>query len=120
MTLASVTLHFGNLTLDPGNLLAWIAAALLAGWLAGTLTRGRGFGCLGDILLGVIGALVGLVVLSVLPLHITGTLGFLGTLAVAFVGALALALVARLFGGGKRRTIVIRRARTPNPPSGSA
>jgi uncharacterized membrane protein YeaQ/YmgE (transglycosylase-associated protein family) len=120
MTLTSGTLHFGNLTLDPGNLLAWVAAALLAGWLAGTLTRGHGFGCLGDILLGLIGAIVGLVVLSVLPLHVSGTLGFLGTLVVAFLGALALALVARLFGGGQRRTIVIRRSHTPNPPNGGA
>jgi uncharacterized membrane protein YeaQ/YmgE (transglycosylase-associated protein family) len=114
MTFAYGSLHFGDLTLDPGSLLAWAGAALLAGWLAGQLVRGRGFGCLGDILLGVIGAIVGLVALSVLPLRISGTLGFLGTLVVAFLGALALALVARLLGGGQRRVIIIRRPRTPS------
>lgn len=114
MTFTSGTLHFGNLTLDPGSLLAWVAAALLAGWLAGKLVRGQGFGCLGDILLGVIGAIVGLVVLSLLPLQISGTLGFLGTLVVAFFGALALALVVRLLGGGQRHVVVIRRPRAPD------
>lgn len=101
-------LGFGNLVLDPGNLLLWGIAALLAGWLAGHLVRGRGFGCLGDILLGLIGAVVGLVVLSVLPLHITGTVGFLGTLAVAFFGSLILAAVGRLLGGGRKRVVVVR------------
>jgi uncharacterized membrane protein YeaQ/YmgE (transglycosylase-associated protein family) len=115
MTISFGSLHFGHLTLDPGSLLAWAAAALLAGWLAGQLVRGHGFGCLGNILLGVIGAVVGLVVLSVLPLHISGTLGFLGTLVVAFLGALALALVARLLGGGQRRVVVVRRPRVPDP-----
>jgi uncharacterized membrane protein YeaQ/YmgE (transglycosylase-associated protein family) len=114
MTFSFGSLHFGQLTLDPGSLLAWAAAALLAGWLAGQLVRGRGFGCLGDILLGVIGAVVGLVVLSVLPLHISGTLGFLGTLVVAFLGALALALVARLLGGRQRRVVVVRRPHFPD------
>ncbi|HEY7984537.1 MAG TPA: GlsB/YeaQ/YmgE family stress response membrane protein [Ktedonobacterales bacterium] len=118
MTFVFGSLHFGDLTLDPGNLLAWAAAALLAGWLAGKLARGHGFGCLGDILLGVVGAIVGLVVLSVLPLHITGTLGFLGTLVVAFLGALALALVARILGGGNRRRVIVIR-RPPSPGRGA-
>ncbi|HEX9413761.1 MAG TPA: hypothetical protein VF916_09690, partial [Ktedonobacterales bacterium] len=87
MTVEIGPLHFGQLTLDPGSLLAWGAAALLAGWLAGKLVRGHGFGCLGDILLGVVGAIVGLVILSVVPLHIEGTQGFFGTLVVAFLGA---------------------------------
>ncbi|HEV2235516.1 MAG TPA: GlsB/YeaQ/YmgE family stress response membrane protein [Ktedonobacterales bacterium] len=118
MTFVVGSLHFGELTLDPGNLLAWAAAALLAGWLAGKLVRGRGFGCLGDILLGVVGAIVGLFVISLLPLHISGTLGFLGTLVVAFLGALALALVARILGGGNRRRVVVIR-RPPTPGSGA-
>lgn len=102
-------LGFGNLVLDPGNLILWAIAALLAGWLAGHLVRGHGFGCLGDILLGLVGAVVGLVILSLLPLHITGTLGFLGTLVVAFFGALILAAIGRLLGGGRRRVVVDRR-----------
>lgn len=108
--------HFGRLTLDPGDLLGWIVAALLAGWLAGKLVRGHGFGCLGDVLLGLIGAVVGLIVLSVLPLPLGGTLGFFGTLVVAFFGALLLAALGRLIGGGRRRVVVVHRQAPPAPP----
>ncbi len=94
-------IHVGNLTLDPGNILAWIVAALLAGWLAGLLVRGHGFGCLGDILLGLVGAVVALFILAYLPIPISGTLGFLGTLIVAFLGAMLLAAIGRLLGGGR-------------------
>jgi uncharacterized membrane protein YeaQ/YmgE (transglycosylase-associated protein family) len=114
MTVEIGPLHFGQLTLDPGSLLAWGVAALLAGWLAGKLVRGHGFGCLGDILLGVVGAIVGLVILSVVPLHIEGTQGFFGTLVVAFLGALVLAAVGRLIGGGRRRVVVVRPPRWPD------
>lgn len=102
MVMVLGALGFGNLVLAPGNLVLWAIAALLAGWLAGQLVHGRGFGCLGDILLGLVGAVVGLVIVSLLPLHLTGTLGFLGTLVVAFVGALILAAIGRLLGGGRR------------------
>lgn len=106
--------HFGQLTLDPGSIVGWIVAALLAGWLAGKLVRGHGFGCLGDILLGLIGAVVGLVILSYLPLPITGTQGFFGTLLVAFFGALVLAALGRLIGGGRRRVVVVHRPPWPD------
>lgn len=113
MWLVVGALGFGNLILAPGNLIMWAIAALLAGWLAGHLVRGHGFGCLGDILLGLVGAVVGLVVLSLLPLHISGTLGFLGTLVVAFFGALILAAIGRLLGGGRRGRVVVVERRTP-------
>jgi uncharacterized membrane protein YeaQ/YmgE (transglycosylase-associated protein family) len=95
---------FHPISLNPGGWLAWTVVALLAGWLAGHLVRGRGFGCLGDILLGLIGAVVGIVVLSavptsVLPSGIEQPLGFLGSLVVAFLGAFSLALIGRVLGG---------------------
>lgn len=99
----------GGLQLEPGGCLSWIFAGLIAGWLAGTLVRGRGFGCLGDIVLGLIGAFIGSVIVDLLPasaavsLHLTGTLHFLGTLVVAFIGALMLAILGRLIGGGNSR-----------------
>ena len=97
----------GDLQLDPGGCLSWAFAGLLAGWLAGMMVRGRGFGCLGDIVLGLIGSFVGAVIASLLPpsvaasLHLTGTLHFLGTLVVAFIGALLLAGLGRLLGDGR-------------------
>jgi uncharacterized membrane protein YeaQ/YmgE (transglycosylase-associated protein family) len=103
MTLATTQLFsLAELTLDPGGCVSWAIAALVAGWLAGLIVRGRGFGCLGDIVLGLIGAFVGNLILSLLPLTITGTQHFFGTIAVAFFGALILAAIGRLIGGSGR------------------
>jgi uncharacterized membrane protein YeaQ/YmgE (transglycosylase-associated protein family) len=41
------------------GLLSWIIVGLIAGWLAGVVMRGRGYGVAGDIILGIIGALLG-------------------------------------------------------------
>jgi uncharacterized membrane protein YeaQ/YmgE (transglycosylase-associated protein family) len=41
------------------SIIAWIALGLIAGWLAGVLVRGSGYGVIGDIVLGIVGALVG-------------------------------------------------------------
>ncbi len=114
--LGTTTVTFGRLTLDPGGIVLWIVASLLAGWLAGKLVRGHGYGCLGDILLGLLGAFVGIVVLSFVPLPISGTLAFWGTVLVAFLGALILAAIGRLIGG--RRRIVVRKPPDPYRPYG--
>ena len=79
-------------------LLAWIVIGLIAGWLAGTLSRGRGFGCIANLVLGLIGALLGGWLFG--KLGIMGG-GFLYTLAAATVGAVVLVLVAGLFSGNK-------------------
>ncbi len=77
--------------------IAWIIIGLLAGWIAGTVTRGRGFGCLVDVVLGLIGAVIGGWIFT--RLGIT-TFGFWGSLAAATVGAVLLVAIARLFAGG--------------------
>ncbi|MGP8155849.1 MAG: GlsB/YeaQ/YmgE family stress response membrane protein [Candidatus Acidiferrales bacterium] len=78
--------------------IAWIIIGLLAGWIAGTVTRGRGFGCLVDVALGLIGAVIGGWIFT--RLGIT-TFGFIGSLAAATVGAVLLVAIARLFAGGR-------------------
>jgi uncharacterized membrane protein YeaQ/YmgE (transglycosylase-associated protein family) len=78
---------------------AWIVIGLLAGWIAGHITRGRGFGCVVDIILGLIGAVIGGWVFTRLGIS---ALGFFGSLAAATVGAVLLVAVARLFAGGSR------------------
>src|SRR5579872_1765287 len=50
--------RMGVIYYDHG-LLAWILIGLIAGWLTGTVTRGRGFGCFADTILGMVGALIG-------------------------------------------------------------
>jgi uncharacterized membrane protein YeaQ/YmgE (transglycosylase-associated protein family) len=78
--------------------IGWIIIGLLAGWIAGHLTRGRGFGCVVDIILGLIGAVVGGWIFTKLGIVLWG---FWGSLAAATVGAVVLVAIARLFAGGK-------------------
>lgn len=81
------------------GLIAWLIIGLLAGWLAGRLTRGRGFGCVVDVILGLIGAVIGGWVFTRVGI---GGFGFWWSLAAATVGAVLLVAIARLFAGGNR------------------
>ena len=84
----------------PGRtLLGWIILGLIAGWLAGKLARGRGFGCIGDTLLGLIGSVVGGWIFTKLGIAHENT--FLLSLAAATVGAVVLVSIAHLFFGGR-------------------
>jgi uncharacterized membrane protein YeaQ/YmgE (transglycosylase-associated protein family) len=76
----------------------WIIIGLIAGWLAGTIARGRGFGCITDVILGLVGAVIGGWIFSSLKIP---TFGFWGSLAAATVGAVLLVAVARIFAGGR-------------------
>jgi len=65
----------------------------IAGWLAGVVMKGRGFGLLGDIVIGIVGAFLGSFLLGLLGIAFYGLFGVLLT---AFIGAVVLLLVARL------------------------
>ena len=52
--------------LAPGGLLAWLVVGLVAGWLAGQVTKGGGFGLIGNLVIGLIGAFIGGLVFSYL------------------------------------------------------
>jgi uncharacterized membrane protein YeaQ/YmgE (transglycosylase-associated protein family) len=80
--------------------LGWIIIGLLAGWLAGTLSRGHGFGCIANIVIGLIGALLGGWLFTKLGI-VGSSSSFLYSLAAATVGAVVLVLVAGLFSGNK-------------------
>ena len=74
--------------------LVWvIVIGILAGWIAGKIMRGRGFGLLGDLIVGVIGSLLGSFIFGLLGL---GAYGLIGRLVVAIVGALILLWLIRL------------------------
>lgn len=83
----------------PRGILAWIVLGLLAGWLAGKLSRGRGYGCIADVLLGLLGSVIGGWVCT--KLGIFGG-GFLFSLAAATLGAVILVAIVHLFTGGSR------------------
>ncbi len=78
------------------SVIGWLLIGLLAGWLAGKLSRGRGFGCIANVVLGLIGALLGGWIFT--RLGVWGG-GFLFSLAAATVGAVVLVAIARLFSG---------------------
>jgi uncharacterized membrane protein YeaQ/YmgE (transglycosylase-associated protein family) len=65
-----------------GAVLIFLLIGLGAGWLAGKIVKGRGFGLVGNTLLGVVGALVGMVLFMLLGLRAVSLVG-------AFVGATA-------------------------------
>jgi len=76
------------------TILIWMAIGLVAGWLA-SLAVGGGYGVIGDIVLGIVGAFLGGFIFRALHLHIPFR-GVAATIFVAFVGAVALLLLMRL------------------------
>ena len=76
------------------NLLIFLAIGALSGWLAGSIMRGGGFGLLGDIIVGIIGAEVGGYLFGLIGIS-AGT-GLLGPIITATFGAMALLFIIRL------------------------
>jgi len=77
------------------NGLIWfLIIGAVAGWLAGLLMKGRGFGILGDIIVGIIGAVLGGWLFGALGISAGG--GLAGSLIVAFIGAVILLFLVRL------------------------
>lgn len=66
----------------------------LAGWIAGNLMKGRGFGVVGNVLLGVVGGFVGAIVFRLLGLMSTG---IVGSLVVSTAGAVLLLYLVKRF-----------------------
>lgn len=84
------------------GILSWIVVGLIAGWLAGELMRGDGFGLVGNIIVGIIGALLGgFLATSLFGLGDTLTGINVTTLLVAFLGAVVLLGILRLFRGSR-------------------
>jgi uncharacterized membrane protein YeaQ/YmgE (transglycosylase-associated protein family) len=75
------------------NLILFLVVGVAAGWMAGRIMKGGGFGLLGDMVVGVIGAFVGGWLFGLLGI---ATGGILGLLVTALVGALVLLYVIRL------------------------
>lgn len=76
------------------EILWFILIGIAAGWLAGQLMRGGGFGLVGDLVLGVVGALVGGFLFRQLGLAAGG--GLIGALIVATIGAVVLLFLGRM------------------------
>ena len=91
------------------GLLAWIVVGAIAGWLSGQFMKGRGFGLLGDILVGIAGGLIGGYLAGLLLKMPDAVNGInLPSILVAFLGAVLLIFVARLFQGRGRGSLLHR------------
>jgi uncharacterized membrane protein YeaQ/YmgE (transglycosylase-associated protein family) len=77
------------------SLVLILVVGVVAGWLAGQLVRGTGFGLIGDLIIGVIGAFIGTWLLPRLNIHI-GT-GMVGAIVTATIGAVLLLIILRVF-----------------------
>lgn len=75
------------------GLLLFVLIGLIAGWLAGMLVKGGGFGILGDIVVGILGAVIGGYVFRALGISAGG---LVGAILVATVGAVILIFILRL------------------------
>lgn len=84
-----------------GGLIWWIVVGLVAGWAAGQLMKGTGFGALWDIVLGIAGAIIGGYLFGMLGVTTGG--GLVASIIVAIIGACVLIGLSRLFSG--RRSV---------------
>ncbi|MFZ0798793.1 MAG: GlsB/YeaQ/YmgE family stress response membrane protein [Terriglobales bacterium] len=74
--------------------LVWVVlVGILAGWLAGQITKGSGFGVLGDLIVGILGSLLGSFLFGLLGIY---AYGLLGRLVMAVIGAIVLLWLIRL------------------------
>lgn len=88
--------HYAAVDLQPPGIIGWLLVGLIAGAIAGRIVRGRGYGCVVDIVVGILGAFIGGFLLS-LVVPTSQTYGFIGSLLVATLGAVVLLAVIRLF-----------------------
>ena len=82
------------------GILVILFVGLIAGWLAGKVVRGTGFGLIGDLIVGIAGALVASLLFPRLGIHL-GT-GLVSEIIYSAIGAVVLLLIVRLLRSGGR------------------
>ena len=75
-----------------------LVVGIVAGWIAGLLVSGGGFGIIGDFIVGIIGAFIGDYVLN--HFHVVIATGIVGLIVNAVIGAVILLVILRLVGFG--------------------
>jgi uncharacterized membrane protein YeaQ/YmgE (transglycosylase-associated protein family) len=76
------------------GLIAWIIIGAIAGWLAGVIVKGGGFGLIVDIIVGIVGAFIGGWLAGILHISLGG--GWIGSIITAVIGAVILLFIVRL------------------------
>lgn len=83
------------------GLIAWIIIGVIAGWLTGKLMKGSGFGFFMDMIVGLVGALVGGFLSSRMGMGGVGEHGLILSIVIATIGAVILTLMVRLISGNR-------------------
>jgi uncharacterized membrane protein YeaQ/YmgE (transglycosylase-associated protein family) len=86
------------MNLSNQSLLVILVVGIVAGWLAGRVMSGGGYGLIGDLIVGLIGAFIGDWLLPQLNIHLG--VGIVALIINAFIGAVVLLLILRLVSGG--------------------
>jgi uncharacterized membrane protein YeaQ/YmgE (transglycosylase-associated protein family) len=98
-----------SVTLDPGSILVWALIGLVAGFLASRVMLGHGMGLLGDIVVGIVGAIAGGFLARYLGVTTAATShSIVAEVIIAFLGAVILLAILRVVGVGKRRRSMFR------------
>jgi uncharacterized membrane protein YeaQ/YmgE (transglycosylase-associated protein family) len=85
------------------GILSWLVIGLIAGWLAGAVMKGSGYGLIGDIVIGIVGALIaGLLATPLFGVADPVNGINIGSIVAAFLGAVVLILILRLVSGRSR------------------
>ncbi|MGD0365963.1 MAG: GlsB/YeaQ/YmgE family stress response membrane protein [Acidobacteriaceae bacterium] len=87
------------------GIIAWIIIGVIAGWLTGKLMKGSGFGFLMDMVVGIVGALIGGFISSHLGLGGIGQHGLIMSIVIAVIGAVILTWIVRLITGGRKANL---------------
>ena len=83
--------------MDTHSLIAWLVIGAVAGWLAGVVVKGGGFGLIGDIIVGIVGAFIGGWGAGALHIHIGS--GWISSIITAAIGAILLLFILRAVRG---------------------
>jgi len=86
--------------LSSESIIVILFVGLVAGWLAGKIVRGTGFGIIGDIVVGIVGALISTLLFPRLGFHLGS--GLVSEIIYSAIGAIILLLIVRLIRSGGR------------------
>ena len=101
----AITVNGAPITIDWDTLFIWVLVGLVAGFFASHIALGHGLGLVGDIVIGILGALIGGFLAAVFHFSIV-VVGhpIISAMIIAFIGAAILLLIVRMFAGsGVRR-----------------
>ncbi len=87
--------------MDGHGLIAWIIIGVIAGWITGKLMKGGGYGFFMDMVVGLVGALIGGFLSTRIGIAGPGQQGLIMSIVIAVIGAVLLTFILRLITGNR-------------------